>query len=332
MVVVDGAEQPAATGSRLSSRARTGSFSPSLSSSSTSRPAEPGGQRAWVGAGVVHTVGEQHDAGVAGRHPGPARGPRPREGRPHWSVRARATGAAGRPGRADGTGWPRCNSTVASDQNASTARSVAGQLGGQRADRRGRGAHPLATHRAGHVDGQDHRAAGVRTRSRTMMSVSSGTGRSASTTIVSIQVDLVGATPVGQAGQVARAAGRAVTSCRGRRTASRAAICRARGPAPPGPRRPSRGHQGYDRTALVGDAGCAATGGAGRGGVPAPPDGRVGVQHHATPGTARRLVQRGLRVQLSWASASVAPRAGPLGPPGAGPSSRRGLLFNQAPP
>ena len=124
---------------------------------------------------------------------------------------------------------PGCSSTAASDQNASTARSSPDELGGQRPDGRRGGPHPLAAHRAGDVDGQHHRAPGAdplahddvaRPRAPAARPAPRACGRGRCRR-----------SRRGRAGSPASPAPRrSSASRRGRGTASRAAICRARAP------------------------------------------------------------------------------------------------------
>ena len=104
---------------------------------------------------------------------------------------------------------------------------IAGQFRAERADGGGRGPYPLAAHRAGHVGQEDDAAPGPNPFPHDNVVV---LGHRMLDQLVDggVKVDFVGAAAVPDAGQLAGAAPGALASRRGRGTASRSAIWRAR--------------------------------------------------------------------------------------------------------
>jgi len=165
------------------------------------QPRQPGRERPRIRAGVVHAVRQQHRSRVAGRHPRQLT-------RCHLQRPCDVGQPLGRDAqhrieqclRRNPLPQPAQHGRVGPERH--DGQVVPAQLGRQRADGGGGGADPLAPHRAGHVDQQQHAAPGpdplpdddvVLVRERVLDQLRHG----------AVQVDVVRAAPVPQARQLA---------------------------------------------------------------------------------------------------------------------------------
>ena len=288
---------------RARSRPRSMSFSP-LTSSSTSSRGEPAGERPRVGAGVVHAVREQDDPGIPRRHTGELlRGELERERH------------VGEPLRRDPQhrveqlhGLHRLAERSAGSRRPTRTRSPRGRRAAARRRARRPSPRPSAT-RSPFIDPDTSTASTtdrvVRMRSRTMMSSSSGTGCSASTSIVRSRSISSEPPRYGRLAEFADAA-----PARSRRAAAGA----SRG----APRSAGREHgrRGRSWSSVGNDDGCPLVGEPRRrapgGGFAAPPLARADAQQHR-----RRPLPRSHRTP------SAPPRVFRRAPQRA-PASRRG--------